>query len=146
METVPLYGGHLDGVAALEAEIFRERDPWPRSAFEGEIANPDGLWYVAEEAGKLAGYGGGWCVTPEFHLLNLAVDPALRRRGIASAIVTAVLGKARERGCGEAFLEVRKGNTEAEALYTKMGFIQVSRRPKYYSGGEDAVVMKLTLG
>lgn len=145
METVPLSGEHLDGVCALEREIFRERDPWPRSAFEGEIGNPDGIWLVAGEDGKIAGYGGGWCVLPEFHLLNLAVAPAVRRRGVATALVGKVLDRARERSCREVLLEVRKGNSEAEALYRKLGFEPISRRPKYYSGGEDAVVMRKDL-
>ena len=145
MELLPLGKGHLEGVTALEREVFREQDPWPESAFEAEMQNPDGIWMVADREGQVAGYGGGWCVEPEFHLLNLAVAPSVRRQGIAIAILARVFDGARERGCCEVILEVRRGNAGAEALYAKLGFSPVSRRPRYYAGGEDALVMRMEL-
>lgn len=145
MELLPLGEESLAAVAALEEEIFKERDPWPRRAFEAEMRNPDAVWLVAGGVGEVAGYGGGWVVAPEFHLLNLAVAPRERRKGVATAILCGVLRGAVERGCREVFLEVRRGNAEAEALYAKLGFTPVSRRPKYYSRGEDAIVMRKAL-
>ncbi len=133
---------HLDGVTAFEREVFRERDPWPRAAFEAEIANPAGLWLAAVEGGRVAGYGGGWCVPPEFQLLNLCVAPPDRRRGVAAALVGEVSRRARERGCTEIVLEVREDNTPALALYRKLGFERIHARPRYYAGGGNAVVMR----
>jgi len=145
MELLPLAAGHLPGVVELEKEVFKESDPWPRTAFESELRNPDAVWRVAVEGGRIAGYGGGWCVVPEFHLLNLAVAADLRRRGVAVALLGEVFREAAARGCRETFLEVRKDNSEAAALYAKLGFVKVSRRPRYYAGGADALVLRRVL-
>ncbi len=72
-------------------------------------------------------------------ILNVAVDPAFRRRGVGSALVREALSGWR----GEVFLEVRASNAAAQALYKSLGFKQVGRRPQYYSDpAEDAVVMR----
>lgn len=142
LEIVPLKESYLADVLAIEREVFRERDPWPRTAFESELRNPGAVWRVAVEGGRIAGYGGGWCVVPEFHLLNLAVAADLRRRGVAVALLGEVFREAAARGCSEIFLEMRKDNSEASALYAKLGFVPVSRRPRYYAGGADALVLR----
>lgn len=142
MELLPLAAGHLPVIVELEREVFRGRDPWPRTAFESELRNPDAVWRIAVEGGRITGYGGGWCVVPEFHLLNLAVAADLRRQGVATALLAGIFREAAVRGCREAFLEVRKDNEGAKALYAKLGFVPVSRRPKYYRGGEDALVLR----
>lgn len=75
----------------------------------------------------------------EYEILNLAVDPAERRRGIGSALMRSVL---RERS-GEFFLEVRESNREAQQLYRKLGFREAGRRPGYYTDpDETAIVMR----
>ena len=76
----------------------------------------------------------------EVEILNLAVDPAERRRGVATWLV----GEALASGAGRWFLEVRASNQAARKLYEKFGFQEVTRRPGYYQdSGEDAVVMRL---
>jgi len=75
----------------------------------------------------------------EAELLNLAVDPAWRRRGVASALLTA-LEKA---AAGDIFLEVAEPNGPAVALYTRLGWEQTGVRRGYYCRGTiNAVVMK----
>ncbi len=75
----------------------------------------------------------------EAELLNLAVDPAWRRRGVASALLGVLAGTAR----GDIFLEVAEPNAKAIALYTKAGWIPVAIRRGYYHDGRiNAVVMK----
>jgi ribosomal-protein-alanine N-acetyltransferase len=75
----------------------------------------------------------------EREILNLAVAPALRRKGIASALLGACL-KGFE---GTVFLEVRESNQAAREFYNRHSFQEVSRRPKYYeSPPETAIVMK----
>jgi ribosomal protein S18 acetylase RimI-like enzyme len=74
----------------------------------------------------------------EAELLNLGVDPALRRRGVAAALLNALIGAAH----GEIFLEVAEPNTAALALYTALGWERVALRPDYYQKGVNAIVMK----
>ncbi len=75
----------------------------------------------------------------EAEVLNLAVDPAWRRRGVGSALLAAVLERAR----GTIFLEVAEPNSPAIALYRKQGWVDVGRRAGYYNHGTvNAVVMK----
>lgn len=140
MELVPLAADHVETIVALEAEIFAGHDPWTRLAFDTELVGPRSLWRVALEGGAIAGYGGGWIVTDEFHLLNLATAPAYRRRGIAGSLLTALLRAAAERKCRRATLEVRRGNEAARALYERFGFRAEGMRRKYYTDGEDAMI------
>jgi ribosomal-protein-alanine acetyltransferase len=92
---------------------------------------------VAEKRGQLAGFlvsrdvGGG-----EIEVLNLAVDPAFRREGIATALMESVPAE-------HVFLEVRESNARAIALYEKLGFTEVGRRADYYDDpAENAIVMR----
>lgn len=80
-------------------------------------------------------------------VLNLAVDPPFRRRGVARALLDAGLDTLRRRGAGEVFLEVRASNAAGQSLYGGCGFAEVARRTDYYrSPLEDALVLRLALG
>jgi [ribosomal protein S18]-alanine N-acetyltransferase len=85
----------------------------------------------------------------EMEVLTLAVDPQVRRQGVAKALMAAALGAAREAGAREAFLEVAVDNDAAAALYAGMGFRRAGLRRGYYDRGEagaaDALVMRLDL-
>jgi ribosomal-protein-alanine N-acetyltransferase len=72
-------------------------------------------------------------------ILNVAVAPAFRRQGIATALILHAF-----RGSGEVFLEVRESNLAAQELYRKLGFLEVGRRYDYYqSPAETAIVMNM---
>jgi ribosomal-protein-alanine N-acetyltransferase len=97
------------------------------------------LW-VAVCENRVAGFlaarplGAGEC-----ELLNLAVGPEFRRRGIARQLVSALAGAC----CGSVFLEVRESNLAARNLYKSMGFKEIGLRPGYYDlPPEAAIVMK----
>jgi ribosomal-protein-alanine N-acetyltransferase len=80
-------------------------------------------------------------------VLNLAVDPPFRRRGLARSLLEHGLVALRRRGADEVFLEVRASNDSAQALYRSRGFEQVGTRAAYYrSPVEDALVLRLALG
>jgi [ribosomal protein S18]-alanine N-acetyltransferase len=82
-----------------------------------------------------------WVVAGEMHLLNLAIHPAHRRRGIARALLTAALTQGRSQNVFVVWLEVRPSNAAALALYHSFGFKEVGRRPRYYhDNGEDALI------
>jgi [ribosomal protein S18]-alanine N-acetyltransferase len=117
-------------------------DPWPASSFEALCRREDMACIVAELGGVTAGYWVGQRIDDEAELLNLAVDPAYRSRGIGRALlqhfIEAVGGPART----TIFLEVRASNSSALDLYLLAGFEALDRRANYYSHPtEDAIVM-----
>lgn len=128
-------------LAALAAELERE-DGWVWTLREGRGGPaPAGRRGEAEPAGFLLARR----ALDELHVLLVAVAPALRRRGGGGALVETALAAARAAGLAVAHLEVRAGNAAALALYARHGFLAVGRRPRYYEGREDAVLMSLRL-
>ncbi len=120
---------------------------WSRWSFYAELANPLSTTLVACPATaprQVLGYLIYWVAAKEMHILNLAVHPGWRRRGVASALLADGLARARAQGAQVAWLEVRPSNTAALALYAAFGFVQAGRRPRYYEDtGEDALIMML---
>ena len=96
---------------------------------------------VALCAGHIAGFAvARRLVDGESELLNLAVDPAFRRRGIGRRLAAEVLASHR----GALWLEVRESNLNARKFYESLGFREAGRRPGYYPGSfESAIVMNV---
>jgi ribosomal-protein-alanine N-acetyltransferase len=86
-----------------------------------------------------------WHVADEFELLDLATDPAFRRRGLGRALIERLLVEARERAASAVYLEVRPSNAAALSLYRATGFVELARRPRYYPDGEDALLLRRDL-
>lgn len=130
-------------LSALEARCFPSG--WTREQYERALGdNPAFAAYGAYAGGGLAGYVAFYHTADELEILNVAVEPALRGRGLATAILREVLREARERSIKKSCLEVRRGNIPAVRLYSSAGFEQVGVRKRYYSDtGEDALVMVL---
>ncbi|PWU09596.1 MAG: ribosomal-protein-alanine N-acetyltransferase [Terriglobia bacterium] len=78
-------------------------------------------------------------------LISVAVDPAFRRAGTATALLESTLRRLRKRGVTHLRLVVRWNNYSARALYEKYGFRRVRRLPRYYEDGEDGIAMKLAM-
>ena len=134
----------LDRMMEIEAASFS--DPWTRAMFLSELANSISRIYVAEEDDRLLGFVVAWIVADETHILDLAVDPDHRQRGLGTDLTLAALGAGRQEGCAYAVLEVRRSNVAARRLYQAMGFRVVGRRAGYYmDNGEDALVMMTDL-
>jgi ribosomal-protein-alanine N-acetyltransferase len=94
----------------------------------------------------LAGYIIAFSVGPDAELLNVAVDPNFRGRGLAGQMLDSVLVQLGGIGVRTAFLEVRESNTAARALYGSRGFKEIGRRRNYYRRPvEDALVMRRLL-
>ena len=81
-------------------------------------------------------------VADEAEILTLAVDPHGQGQGAGRLLLQAAMGEARRRGAVAMFLEVAPSNAAALALYGSAGFVQVGRRPRYYPGGSDALVLR----
>ena len=140
----------LPEVAAMERLCYG--DPWPPSAFASLPENAEVFFAVARdegqgtEGGQLVGYVIGWYVLDEGELANLAVAPAMRRRGIGRSLLDAMLDDAAARGVSRVFLEVRESNQAARQLYALREFEHVGRRKRYYrSPVEDALILRRTL-
>lgn len=135
---------HIAQIAALEKQCFS--DPWSEVSVRSELSNPLSDWLVAEDGGKVVGYVGSQSVAPEADVMNLAVAPEWRSRGIGRALMTALITQLHSRGITALFLEVRVGNTPAQNLYRSLGFVEVGRRPKYYvNPTEDALILRKEL-
>ncbi len=130
----------VDAIMRIEYVSFPT--PWSRATYQREIATQNGgIYLVAEADGELAGYIGAWAYAGEVHVLTIAVAPAFRRQGIGEILMLAMLKQAAQRGASRVFLEYRITNKPAEALYAKLGFRVVGRRPGYYRDtGEDAIL------
>lgn len=144
MEIVKMDESHVASVAGIEKLCFC--DPWSENSIAYELTNRLSYWLVALEDGRVVGYIGSQSVLGESDMMNVAVHPEHRRKGIAEALVNTLSAdlKARDNVC--LTLEVRVSNDPAISLYEKLGFSQVGRRPNYYRNPrEDAYIMRKSL-
>lgn len=141
MNILPMTAAHIAPIAALEQVCFS--DPWPEAAVESELTNPLSLWLVAVEEGQVAGYVGSQSVLGEADMMNVAVSPEFRRRGVARALLLALERRLAENAVHSLTLEVRASNEPAISLYHSLGYVQVGRRPNYYhKPREDALILR----
>jgi [ribosomal protein S18]-alanine N-acetyltransferase len=134
----------LDAVLAIQ-ESSREASQWSREGYARAAAGEFPAW-VAEESGGVAGFLVVRTAADEAEILNFAVDPASRRRGIAGALLAGAIEYSRASGAKRLFLEVRESNSGATAFYRRHGFESAGKRPRYYQiPPEDALVLSLPL-
>ncbi len=137
----PLDAAHAAAVSALEAQVMGS-DAWNEHLVADELPRPDRVWWAAYDGEQLLGYAGGWVVDGQVQILKVGVDPSQRRRGIARELLARVAAEARNLGAATCSLEVRAGNVGAQAFYEALGFHTLGTRPRYYSDGEDALIME----
>ncbi len=130
----------LDEVHAVEGRVYTQ--PWSVNLFRGELMMPDKRVYlVARVQEELAGYAGLMIVDGEAHVTTLAVDKPWQRQGVGSLLALRLIELAMLKRVHWLTLEVRESNVAARGLYERFGFNKIGLRPKYYSDGEDAVIM-----
>jgi len=136
--------GEEDIPRILEIEREAITPPWTHGALLGEIYREDSFFAVVKvPVSGVQGFVILRRMGDDAELLQIAVDKAMRRHGLADQLMLAALRYSRENAPGSIFLEVRKSNEAAVALYKKHGFEPVRSRKDYYSDPvEDAVVMK----
>lgn len=141
---VPLSVKHAPHLAALDSECFSE--PWSEKMFSELVQNPLAVYYVALCGDEVIGYGGIYKVLDEGELMNIAVSPKYRCRGVASMLLKRLIECSKECEIKQIRLEVRESNVQGRALYEKFGFTVDGKRKNYYSfPKEDAVLMSLAL-
>ena len=149
-EIVPATPDMVEDILVLEEACFSS--PWTRKMLEGELTgNQFAHFLVAirhrqsktKTEPTIIGYHCFWIVFEELRLMNLAVRESMRRRGVGGTLVTAALHLGLEQSATRAILEVRTSNDPARSLYTRIGFVQIGSRPRYYTNPiEDAVLME----
>lgn len=140
MIILPMNESHVKQVAELEKICFS--DPWSENSVASELNNPLSVWLVAEENGIVCGYVGSQTVLDETDMMNIAVHPDFRRKGIAAALIAELVRLLKERGSRILRLEVRESNAPAISLYETMGFTQLGFRKNYYRNPkENALIL-----
>lgn len=141
MEIQYMTAEHVPAVARLETLCFP--DPWSENSVAEELDNPLSLWLVAAEDGEVLGYVGSQAVLDAADIMNVAVAPEHRRRGIARLLLLQLEEEMRQRDVTSLTLEVRASNLTAQALYEGLGYHEVGRRPNYYrKPREDALILR----
>lgn len=133
---------HLDAIVALEAESFT--NPWSRETLLWELRNSDVtfIYVLTLDTGVVAAFCVCWMLFDELHINTVAVTPAERRRGLATALLRHVFAEAVGRGAQRATLEVRASNSAAIQLYERLGFRITANRARYYTHpDEDALIL-----
>jgi [ribosomal protein S18]-alanine N-acetyltransferase len=132
--------GDLPSVLSIERRSFPT--PWSLAMFVLELSKPSGICLAATTERGLAGYLVCSRYADVWHLMNVAVAPDMRRRGIATMMMRRLFDEA---GADARYtLEVRTSNEEAIAMYRRFGFRPSGRRRRYYhDNGEDALIMWL---
>ena len=132
----------IDAVVALELESFT--NPWSRETLVWELRNSDvtRAYLLRDDGDQIVGFCVCWVIFDELHINTLAVAPAARRRGVATALLRHILADAAAVGATKATLEVRASNTAALALYGRLGFhVAATRRAYYMKPVEDALIL-----
>lgn len=131
----------LPQVIAVERRAFPT--PWSLAMFVLELSKPSGVCLAAVRDGDVVGHLICSRYDTVWHLMNVAVDPRMQRRGIATALLSALIEQLDAAdGGAQLTLEVRPTNRSAIALYERFGFRSAGTRPRYYQdNGEDALIM-----
>ena len=132
----------LADIERIEREAYPT--PWSRSMFAGELAKPSSISLGAfdAEGGRLVGYLIISRYVDAWHVMNVAVAPALRRRGIATRLLEELFRLTEGDSRRGYTLEVRISNEQAIALYERLGFQRTGIRRGYYTDNrEDALIM-----
>jgi ribosomal-protein-alanine N-acetyltransferase len=139
----PMTTDDLDAVLSIEQASFPT--PWRREHFAHELAAPHSFPFVTEYNGIIGGYVCLMSLFEEAQILDIAVAPELRGRGMARLLMDHAISVARKKEAEVLALEVRASNFAAITLYERCGFVRTGIRSKYYEGVDDAVLMEMSL-
>ena len=132
--------GHFDGVKALLDICFGE-SAWTMDALRSQLNKPDSCCTLAVEDDRIIGFLAFEQIMDEGSIVEVAVHPDHRRKGVARELIESALKNAD--GLNSVFLEVRESNTPAIGLYESLGFDRIGVRKGYYDKPkENAVIMR----
>ena len=125
----------LQEIMEIEKESFEH--PWSKPMFLSENQS----FVLACYSNNIIGYLCYSTVLDECHILNIAVKPLFRKKGIAESMLKKLFELSESKGINFFYLEVSDRNLAAINLYLKLGFKKLGIRKKYYEDGSDAIVM-----
>jgi len=131
-----------DVMAAIHAAAFAAPEAWGGDVFSQQLGFPGVFGLLHPLGGMILAR----VAADEAEVLTLAVAPAVRRAGIAAALLRESAITAAALGATAMFLEVSVANTAARAAYHSAGFQPAGRRRAYYPDGSDALVLRLDVG
>lgn len=137
----PLRWWELALARDIEHELF-PTDSWTAEQFWSELAQPSRTYLAGHDGEELVAYAGLSQVGSDADIQTVAVSAAHQGRGIARGMLERLLAEADASGVTHTFLEVRADNGPALAIYSRLGFEEISRRARYYADGSDAVIMR----
>ena len=131
-------------ISKIEEECFPQ-EPWNFKMLASSFEADSFIGVLCEDGGEIAGYGGITVAADTADIDNIAVTEEYRHSGVGTAVVNELCKIAKDRGVKKIFLEVRVSNSPAISLYIKCGFKGAYARTRYYSDGEDCLVMTKNL-
>lgn len=127
-----------DAAAIHAIETVSFKTPWSFESIQSDIClNEYAYYFIAEDAGNVVGFCGVHIVLDEGHIMNVAVLPEYRGRGIGESLLLTMMSYT---NLDYYTLEVRVSNKSAISLYKRLGFLAAGKRPNYYID-EDALIM-----
>jgi ribosomal-protein-alanine N-acetyltransferase len=130
-----------DLLAILAVETACFADVWSFNTLQSTLEDVKSFVWVATVENRVVGYVTAWTIGDEGELTRIAVLSNLRGQGVGRQLLQAAQQECFVRGAASLFLEVRESNVSALRLYARFGFGEVGRRPRYYSDGEDALIL-----
>jgi len=118
-----------------------EAAQWTEESYRALLDSSGAVAFVSETQGVVSGFVVGRQVADEAEVLNIAVAPTARRKGIGKALLRSALQAFRMRGTQRAFLEVRESNAAGIAFYERQGFAKVGKRAGYYRNPDEAAIV-----
>ncbi len=136
----PMTKRDISRVYEIEVQSFRS--PWSKLSLLGELHNDVARYYVAEDEGRVIGYGGMWLLFDEAHITNIAIAPERRGEHLGRYLLYGMMEAALARGAEKMTLEVRETNLRAQNLYYSFDFTKQGFRKRYYDDtGEGAYLL-----
>ncbi len=145
-EIRPMERRDCKAIYELEKQCFLGATAWDFDSILSILDYDTNLYFVCCEEEEVVGYVGLMMAADEGIITTVAVLPSKRRMGIADVLIKKIIESAKEKAITQIFLEVRKSNDPAIALYEKHGFSYVGTRKNYYDEPrEDANIMCILL-
>ena len=134
----------IEEVYRINRESFTT-DAWSKSTIEREFSLPYSRRFVLELDGKVVGYCFLWIIRGEAMVMSFAIERSARCRGYGRKFMEGIVDMLKD-SVDTIQLDVRKSNLPAIRLYSSLGFSVIRERPRFYSDGENALVMELKTG